>query len=167
MISPSCAILPSALSWDLFGGDWAAYKEALYKVFKRDFIDNQPSFLGKPVDIIHEQFFEGKERSFWHIITAGDRDIDREPDEERCARISWVKPLLEDGGNCPDYAMWIKWHDKTKRDRYYIWCRKDNYIVILEDRKTHFKLITAYYVQYAVKQYEKDYNQYLKTKTPT
>ena len=63
--------------------------------------------------------------------------------------------------------MWIKWHDKTKRDRYYIWCRKDNYIVILEDRKTHFKLITAYYVQYAVKQYEKDYNQYLKTKTPT
>ena len=43
-----------------------------------------------------------------------------------------------------------------------------NYIVILEDRGNHFKLITAYNVMpYKVKDYNKEYAKYIKTKTPT
>lgn len=125
-------------------------------------------FRGKNVDIIHEKFFEGKERSFWHIISEGDADADRELNTERCASIPWAKPLIEDDGNCEKYRIWAKWHDKSKRDRYYICCTEVNYMVILEDRGTHYKLITAYNVlDYKVKSYEKDYNKYAQTKTPT
>ena len=167
MTTPSCDQLPYQLTWDMFAGDWNRYKDALYSIFKRDLIDNPPAFRGKPVDIIHEQFFENKERSFWHIISNGDHDDNRSPNEERCAGVSWVKPLIEDTRVCEHYAVWVKWHDKTKRDRYYIWCKYVDYLVILEDRKTHYKLITAYPVQYSKKQLEKDYSKYLKTKSPT
>ena len=87
---------------------------------------------------------------------------------DRCASISWVKPLIEDDGNCISYRLWVKYHDKTKRNRYYIWCAGVNYMVILEDRDSHYKLITAYNVlSYKIKGYEKEYNNYIKTKTPT
>lgn len=163
-----CYKLPSPLEYSLFGHNWAAYKESLYRIFQKDFLNGVVTFKGKRVDIIHDEFFEGKERSFWHIISEGKEDINRSPNADRCASIPWVKPLIEDDGNCMSYRLWTKYHDKTKKDRYYIWCTAVNYLVILEDRGTHYKLITAYNViPYKAKQYEKDYNNYIKTKTPT
>ena len=164
----NCEILASQLPWSLFHGDWSAYKDALYSVFKRDFIDSKPTFGGLPVDIIHQQTLEDKERSFWHIISQGQDDSERKPDPDRCANLPRVKSLIEDDGNCSDYRLWVKWHDKTKKDRYYIWCKSIDYIVILEDRNSHYKLITAYNVMpNKVREYEKEYLKYKKTKTPT
>lgn len=154
-------IIPSKLESSLFRGDMNAYKEALYKIFRRDFIDNDIYFQGKKVDIIHEKFFEGKERSFWHIISEGDEDINRTPVSWRGEAITWAKPLIEDDGNCSEYRKWKKYHDKTKKDRYYVWCVAIKYMVILEDRDTYYKLITAYPVQeYRVKTYNKEYQKY-------
>lgn len=156
-----CNKLPTRLEWSLFRGDWNAYKEGLYKVFKKDFIEGQVYFHRKPVDIIHESFFEGKERSFWHIISAGNEDVNRNPDPNRCASIRWVKPLIEDNGDCENYRYWIKYHDQTKKDRHYIWCVSRKYMVILEDRGEYYKLITAYNVEiYNEKRYKKDFERY-------
>lgn len=167
-MSYRCDKLPSRLEWSMFRGDARLYKEALYKVFKKDFIDSDIYFRGKKVDIIHQKYFEGKERSFWHIISEGEADAERELDTERCASIPYARPLILDDGNCKKYRLWIKWHDKTSKNRYYIWCLEVNYMVILEDRNTHFKLITAYNVlPCKVKAYQKDYKKYGKTKTPT
>lgn len=164
----NCKKLPSRLEWSMFRGDAKLYKEALYFVFQRDFLSGNLQFKGKNVDIIHEKFFEGKERSFWHIISEGNEDVDRDLNTERCASLPWAKPLIEDDSNCEKYRIWVKLHDKSKRNRYYIWCTEVNYMVILEDRDTHFKLITAYNVlPYKVKSYEKDYIKYGQTKTPT
>lgn len=163
-----CKKLPSRLEWSLFCGNANLYKDALYSVFKKDFLSGNLKFRGKNVDIIHEKYFEGKERSFWHIISEGEDDAGRELNTERCASLPWAKTLIEDDGSCEKYRIWIKWHDKTKRDRYYIWCTEVNYMVILEDRSSHYKLITAYNVlPYKVKSYEKDYTKYIQTKTPT
>ena len=63
----NCKKLPSRLEWSMFRGDAKLYKEALYSVFQRDFLSGNLQFKGKNVDIIHEKFFEGKERSFWHM----------------------------------------------------------------------------------------------------
>lgn len=42
-----------------------------------------------------------------------------------------------------------------------------DYMVILEDRKSYYKLITAYVVHnYSKNGYAKDYNTFIKTKTP-
>lgn len=163
-----CRNLPMRLTYDMFNENLAQYIKALYNIFKKDFIDNKPSFQGKPVDIIHEQFFQGKERSFWHIISSGQEDVTRELDSDRCSRLPWVRPFIDENGSCDNYRFWIKWFDKTKKDRYYIWCTAVNYMVILEDRNTHFKLITAYKVMnYNVNRYMKEYISFIKTKTPT
>lgn len=59
-------------------------------------------------------------------------------------------------------------HVDSKRFYYYIWCKSIDYIVILEDRNSHYKLITAYNVMpNKVREYEKEYVKYKKTKTPT
>lgn len=164
----NCKRLPARLEYSLFAYDWKEYKEGLYRIFQRDFIKGTVIFNGKNVDIIHEKYFEGKERSFWHIISEGGTDVNRIPDINRCASIPWIKPIIEDDGNCSSYRLWTKYHDKTKKNRCYIWCKDINYMVILEDRVSHYKLITAYNVaSYNIKRYEKDYKKYIETKTPT
>lgn len=163
-----CDKMPSRLEWKMFGGSFDRYEEALYQIFKRDFIDNMPTYLGKPVDIIHEKYYNGKERSFWHIVTSGQEDFRRSFDEERCGSMPWAKSLIVENADCLEYKIWVKWHDKTKRDRHYIWCSRINYLVVLENRETHFKLVTAFNVQpYHEKRYQRDYETYIKTKTPT
>lgn len=163
-----CRILPTVLEYRLFGYDDKKYTEGLYKIFKRDFLDGEVIFQGKRVDIIHEAYFEGKERSFWHIISSGGKDVDREIDVARCEKISWVKSLIEDEGKCDKYKLWVRYHDKTKKNRYYIWCTEVDYMVVLEERGEYYKLITAYNVEeYSKKAYNKNYESYIKTKTPT
>ena len=163
-----CEEVPSRVEWPLFSGDFERYEESLYSIFKKDFIISKPTFQGKPVDIIHEKYYNEKERSFWHIITKGDEDFRRSFDADRCGSIAWVRPLIESDGTCENYKLWVKWHDQSKRNRYFIWCTKINYLVILEDRDKYFKLVTAFNVlPYSIKRYQKDYNAYIKTKTPT
>ena len=141
---------------------FSKYEEALYSVQTR-FPANPANLYGKPVDIIHEKYYNRKERSFWHIITAGEEDFRRAFDEDRCGSMPWARALITEKDACESYKMWIKWHDKTKRDRYYIWCSKVNYLVVLEDRDTYFKLITAFNVnKHSISRYQKDYETYLK-----
>lgn len=153
--------MPSKIPSSLFNGNMNLYKEALYKIFKRDFIDNEILFKGKKVDIIHEKLFEDKERSFWHIISEGDEDINRTPISWRAEALPLAKPLIVEDGTCEEYKIWKKYHDKSKKDRYYIWCTAISFLVILEDRDTHYKLISAYPVlEYKIKYYTKEYNKY-------
>ncbi len=163
-------VLPSKLTDDLFHSDVEKYKEALYKVFKRDFVDGDVAFDGKKVDIIHEKFYEGKERSFWHIISEGEEDTSRTPISWRAEVLPLIKPLLQDQNkDCEHFLLWKKYHDKTKKDRYYIWCTAVDIMIVLEDRKNYYKLITAYPVlDYKKKRYIADYRENcIKTKTPT
>ncbi len=159
-MNPVCD-MPSKLPPSLFGGDMHLYKKALYDIFKRDFVENKVYHRGKKVDIIHEKLFEGKERSFWHIISEGEEDVNRVPITWRSEVLPWAKPLIQEDGNCSEHREWKKYHDKTKRDRYYIWCTSLNFLVILEDRTSHYKLISAYPVlEYRIKYYSKEYLKY-------
>ena len=159
-MNPVCD-MPSKLPPSLFGGDMNLYKKALYDIFKRDFVENKVYHRGKKVDIIHEKLFEGKERSFWHIISEGEEDVNRVPITWRSEVLHWAKPLIQEDGNCSEHREWKKYHDKTKRDRYYIWCTSLNFLVILEDRTSHYKLISAYPVlEYRIKYYSKEYLKY-------
>ena len=163
-----CKKIPDPIFLSDCDGDWAKYEDTIYQIFKSDMIDHRPTFNGKPVDIIHEKLYKNKERSFWHIISEGEGDLNRLPKMERCEKVGWVKPLILDKGNCEHYKLWIRYHDQSKKNRYYIWCTDIQYMVILEDRHSHYKLISAFNVMpYAVKKYQKEYDGYIKTKTPT
>ena len=153
--------MPSKLEAKLFRGDMNAYIEALYKVFRRDFIDNEITYDGKRVDIIHQTYYNDKERTFWHLISEGKEDVNRKPISFRAETLPWAKALIKDNQDCDRIKKWVKYHDKTKRNRHYIWCIEINYIVILEDRGKYYKLITAYPVsENMTPKYMKDYNKH-------
>lgn len=158
-----CDFLPDSILFSDFGGDWPSFIEEVYSEFKKNFIDSKPQYLGKNVDIIHQTIFDGKERSFWHIVSEGNCcDKDRTPDIRRCEKVTHVRPLIEHTDNsCQHYLVWQKFHDKTSKNRIYLWCVLDNLLVVLEDRKSHYKLITAFVVkEYNVAYYKKEYDKY-------
>lgn len=141
--------------------DLDKYVDALYAIFKRDFIDHQIIFDGKNVDIIHEKYYQEKERSFWHLISEGEHDADRTPVSFRAGKIPWARKLIEENGDCDEHKIWKKLNVKNNKTRIYIWCETINYMVILEDRGEWIKLITAYPVQkYNVKRYQKEFLKY-------
>ena len=168
----NCNYIPQPIALEDFNGDWHLYLNAIYEVFKQDFLTSPVVFNNKIVSIITEAIFDGKERSFWHIISDEHKgtpkcDKNRIPNLERCSKIVWVKPLITDLNSCKHYKVWVQFHDKTNRNRYFIWCTNIDYLVILEDRKSFFKLITAYPVRKSKKvQLNNHYEQYIKTKTP-
>lgn len=159
--------IPSEVKLSDHGGDWETYIASLYKLFSENYIDHTVKYNAKNVNIITEKMIDGKVRSFWHIITEGQYDDNRIPNLDRCSKVHWARHIIEESGECIHYKTWIKYHDKTGRNRYYIWCDHLNYIVIFEDRHTHYTLITAYVVdKYREKKYKKEYEMYKKTKTP-
>jgi hypothetical protein len=157
----NCPKITPKLEFSYFGGDSRSFIDALYRCFKKEFIDSTILFRGKPVDIIHQAYWDGKERSFWHIVSSGEEDFDRNLDISRCETLPWASALLLEQNTCSHYKVWIKYHDRTNRNRFYIWCDEINYIVIIEDRNAYFKLITAYPVTPRnISRYQKEYDNY-------
>jgi hypothetical protein len=157
-----CNHLPLITELPDYNGNWNEYLEGIYSIFRNDFIDNTVLWNSKPVRIFLEKQYQEKERSFWHIISKGKDDSNREPDLRRCERISWVKELLmECTEECEDLLIWIKYHAKSKKNRTYIWCKEVNYMVVIEERKANYQLITAFVVNdYSASGYFKEYQKF-------
>lgn len=157
-----CERLPSLIKLDDYNGEWEEYENALYNVFKSLFIDNKQYFQGKPIGIFTEAMYHGKEKTFWHIISEGDSEYNRTPDMRRCERIVWVNSFINllICGDCGDIYRW-KYRHSNRKYRYKLWCKKTNFIVILEERSNCFMLITAYIVKYGhtISKLEKEYTK--------
>ena len=52
-------------------GDWDAYLAAIYTWFKRDFVDSKPVFQGRRLGLKRHPLTNGKEATFWHMISEG------------------------------------------------------------------------------------------------
>ena len=80
--------IPDLLLFKDFKNDYTKYEDALYLIFKRDFIDSTPYFRGLPIRIREYPIEFGKEEAFFHI-TCQDffKEHDRNPDFRRCERI--------------------------------------------------------------------------------
>lgn len=82
------------------------YLTRVYETFSADFLDTRPSFQGRPLRLRY--FMEGgvaapngKEATFWHLISEGEVETERRIDILRCERIGWVRAMLdhfEEGG---------------------------------------------------------------------
>jgi len=154
--------LPDLVLLDTYRGDWNLYIEALYTFFKKDFLDNDVYFNGLKIFIKTEPKKDGKEPSFWHLITEGDIEENREPERRRCERIRWSKPIIENY-NQKCILYWEK--VRNNKTHIYFWLVQEQYIVILTRRKKHFMFITAYVTEgYRKKQFRKDYLKYCRLK---
>ncbi len=139
------AWLPPLITLKDVSGDWSAYCERVYAVFKRDFIESQPQFRGEWVRCRRDPKYDGKEAGFWHCVQEGADEAQRTPDLRRCERIAWIRALIEH----PDAAGVDVWKTKRGADqRHVIWFREE-YVVVLADRRSgtgraYKQLVTAY-----------------------
>lgn len=154
--------LPSLV---LFDGDWDKYVRVLYGHFRQDFVDTSPSFRGARVGIKRGPMDQGKEATFWHIISEGSREEERLPDMRRCERIRWPRPIIEHADDSP-ILVWesVRGGDK----RIAIWFAEAEYLVILARRKGYVLLWTAFPVtmKHRKEKLQKEYEAWLRSMRP-
>ena len=154
--------LPPLIAWNDYNGQWQRYIDAVFAVFYRDFIETQPRFRGEPVKI-GKQIIEGKERTFWHVTSEGDIEANRTPDLRRCARIGWIRPIIEHDGD-PAVLAWPTQRGRAVRE--VLWVQEADFAVILEKRPNCWWLWTVYVTdrEHTRKKFAREYEDWLKSR---
>jgi len=126
-----------------FTGDWTAYVEVIHRCYLDHFVRNTSNWRGKRIGVRYEPTTAGKAYTFWHITCGLDENGDvNPPDLERCARIGWVKAVIE-----ADPAKVMTWEQKRGRDTNIAIALPDfSFIVFLAERRDWMYLLTAYCV---------------------
>ena len=86
--------LPEIIELNQYGGNFQEYIEAIYKYFKEDFIEKQPSFRGQRLGLKRHPLFKDKEATFWHMTSEGEDEDERIPDLRRLERIKWPAYII-------------------------------------------------------------------------
>jgi hypothetical protein len=133
--------LPPLVLLDSFGGNWEKYLEVIYIWFRQDFIASQPSFRGVKLALKRHPVYEGKEATFWHIISEGDEEGNRLPDIRRCERIRWPRPIIE---NSTEVVIKVWENERGQEKRVCLWLESCEYLVVLAVRSGYILLWTAY-----------------------
>lgn len=135
--------LPELIFLETYGGNFQMYLEAVYLIFKNDFIMNSVFFKGKKLGLKKMPISQGKEATFWHFISEGENEETREPDIRRMERISWPKPIIS-FSECSDLKVWK--NKRNGKDRILIFHEAESYLVVLADRGSYILTWTAYLV---------------------
>lgn len=157
--------LPKLEYFEAYQNSPEIYLNALYLIFKTDFITGYPLFKGKQVTIRKHPMEFGKEEAFFHT-TCQDytKTQDRLPDFRRCERIRWVRAFIEnydcDSSLCEGVKVWEEPYKNKKR--VHILLKEERYMVVLEPRESYCLLITAFYFDqdHALKKKLKHYDMY-------
>ncbi len=158
---------PSLEKFENHQSDWDKYIEAVYDIFKKDFVYSTP--IWKPdnaqVRVNSTPMSQQKEFTFWHITSTGKVEEERVPDFKRCERIRYPKFLIT---NYPGQLVYA-WEKDVKRSnggrekRIHISNNDFSYLVVLSANKSSKRtLITAYFVEkvYQRKKLEKDHKKF-------
>ena len=140
--------LPALIPFADYDGKWPEYCESLYAIFRRDFVSSKPTYPSKRFGMKRYPEYNGKEATFWHLISEGKDEEERVPDMRRCERIAWPKPIIEAMAS-DSVRVW-----KNARGRYVrvlLAVEDFSYVVVLDEREDFVLLWTAYYVEYANK----------------
>ena len=133
--------LPPLEELKAYGGDFSRYLEAIYQIFCADFVESKTVFEGKRLGLKRHPVIQGKEATFWHMISEGAVEADRLPDFRRFERIRWPKPFIE---NAADPALKV-WRESRKGStRVHIWFSEAQCLVVLDERETYILPWTAY-----------------------
>ena len=162
--------LPPLVLLQEYNGDWEQFIEAVYAYFKVDFIDSKPRFQDKAIKLKRYPLLEGREATFWHIVTEGKEEDKRVPDLRRCERIRWSRPTIEHS-NDESIRCWSNIRGNARRRnerRVVLWFYDEDFVVVLADRGRYVLLWTAYYVSWnsTRRKLLKDYEKYQKRQTP-
>lgn len=138
--------LPKLVQIAEYGGNWDKYLDAIYQIFRKDFLESQPVFRGSSVNALKPEIVKGKEATFWHIISEGKEEDERIPDFERCKRIRWPRSMIE---KCDAELILKVWETSRGRDHRILirlTFTDNDYLVVLVRHRGTVYLLTAYLV---------------------
>lgn len=146
------------------GKPFQEYLTELYLVYSQEIANENFNFHGKPVKVFTDLNCNLQHQTFEHLTTKGDNN--RLYNSKRCERLHWIKDILKNVCcGCKDYRVFLdsKWK-KNNAKRYIIWCVREDYVIILEERQFDVFLITAYCIIYddKRKQLQKEYEKSIK-----
>ncbi len=157
--------LPDLVLFKNYGGDWPRYLDALYEFFKKDFIESSSTFEGRRLGLKRHPLSQGKEATFWHMITEGADESTRQPDMLRCERIRWPRPIIEH----PSHRAVKMWKNvRGTETRICLWLESLEYLVVLADRKGYLLPWTAYVTDkpHTKRKLKKEFEEFWKKKRP-
>jgi len=117
--------LPPLVALADYGGDWERYLAALYDFFRQDFVDDKPLFEGRSLALKRLPTSQGKEATFWHLISEGRQEEERLPDLRRCERIRWIRRIIEHAAD-PAVKAWE--NERRGETRICLWLEQGDYL---------------------------------------
>ena len=137
-------ILPELILFEEYKGNFILYNDAVYAIFKNDFVKNKPVFQNKKLSLKSHPLIDGKEYTYYHFTHSGNIENERIPDLRRMERIGFPKPMIELSHN-KNLKVWR--NKRGTHERILILYEKERYLVILEDRKNYILPWTAYLIK--------------------
>lgn len=158
-----CLELPELIELSEFSGNFHAYLEAVYEIFKNDFIHNRPVFRGIKLGLKKYPEFEGKEATFWHMTSEGSEEQNRLPDMRRLERIKWPAFLINNSEH-PYLKVWE--NTRGGKTNILILHEKESYVIVLRKGNGYLLPWTAYLIEYPsrLRKFLKEYDEYIKSK---
>lgn len=145
----SCEWLPETVELQDYNYDYNKYFDYLYTVFINDLIINQPLFKGLRVGARKHPEHNGKHEGYYHLTHKNFTDTGYENrlfDPRRSERLHWIKPVIENysclKGCCNRLKLWTE-----KKNRIHILFEDERYVVVLDQRKGYYVVVTAYYIE--------------------
>lgn len=153
--------LPPLILLGSFGGDWDRYFAEVYEGFRRNHVYYRPRFRGNELRLKRHPVIQGKEATFWHLISEGMSEDDRVPDLRRCERILWPRQIIERA----DDPIVKVWENRRGADtRTLLWLEEEDYLIVLAERAGYKLLWTAYLVpqDHRKAKLRKEYENYIR-----
>jgi len=155
--------LPELIELSDYGGIFATYLEAVYELFKQDFIDKRPTFRGTRLGLKRLPLYKDKEATFWHMTSEGENEENRTPDLRRLERIRWPAKLINESEH-PYLKVWE--NSRSTKTNILIYHEAEKYLVVLRRHKNYILPWTAYLINYKSRENKllKEYETYIKSK---
>ena len=153
--------LPELILLESYSGNWKQYLDILHAFFKADFVESKPVFQGRKIALKRHPLSQNKEATFWHFISEGKSEEERNIDLRRCERIRWPRAIIENAG---DISVKIWKNIRRNEVRICLWLEKQEYLVMLAERKGYILPWTAYMVTkpHRKKKLQKEFEDYWK-----
>lgn len=137
--------LPDLILFEDYNRDFKKFLNAVYDLFKADFIDRKPVFRGMRLGLKKYPISEGKEATFWHMTSEGDDEQNRRPDLRRMERIKWPAYLI----NNSEHSNLKVWENRRgNKNNVLIFHEDEQYLVILRKGNGYLLPWTAYLIEH-------------------
>jgi hypothetical protein len=120
--------LPDLILLEDYNGNFSLYNDAVYAVFRNDFVEHQPVFRRKKLGLKKHPLIDNREYTYYHFTHSGSVESERIPDMRRMERIGFPKPMID----CSEDEKLKVWRNiRGTKERILILCEEERYLVIL------------------------------------